>query len=128
MSTSIITIVGYLSLKTTRYLFITLVSPQSTTLLSRRERSALKTKRWLCSVSSGPERMRDGSFFCAHKNQRDKYQILGQIPTTFILKINKYIFHTLIYCTEIRIQDESIFLEKIVYKITYCYSINESIY
>lgn len=48
--------------------FCWLVSPQYTTRLCRRERSASNTSKWLISVSSGPERMWDGSLFCFHKN------------------------------------------------------------
>lgn len=44
------------------------VSPQYTTRLCRRERSASNTSKWLISVSSGPERMWEGSPFCFYKN------------------------------------------------------------
>lgn len=44
-------------------------SPQRTTRLRRRERSASNTSKWLISVSSGPERMREGSLFCFHKKK-----------------------------------------------------------
>ena len=40
---------------------------QSTTLLSRLDRSASNTNRWLRRVSSGPERIKDGSLFCQRK-------------------------------------------------------------
>ncbi|TNN76533.1 hypothetical protein EYF80_013183 [Liparis tanakae] len=56
------------------------LNDQYTTRLSSRERSASNTSKWLSSVSSGPERMWEGSLFCTqkHSNHHSRYHSLHQ--------------------------------------------------